>query len=109
MSRPLLPAFLACGLIVAAALPVSAANSVRVRGTIEAVQGNTLTIAPATGDRLTVALKDDAKVFLMVPVKPADIKAGAFIGAGAVKGPDGILHARQVFVFPEAQRGTGEG
>ena len=107
MSRIFAAILLACGVGVAA--PALAANPVRVSGTIEQVQGSALTVAEANGDKVVVTLSDDAKVFLIVPVKPADIKAGAFIGAGAVKGSDGLLHARSVFVFPEAQRGLGEG
>ena len=37
------------------------------------------------------------------------IKPGSFIGTAAMPQPDGTLKAREVHVFPEAMRGTGEG
>ncbi len=109
MSRIFRTALLACGVVASVSVSAFAAGPTRVSGTLDAVQGNALTIAPATGDKVTVALKDDAKVFLMAPVKPGDIKSGEFIGVGAVKGADGALLARSIFVFPEALRGAGEG
>jgi hypothetical protein len=41
--------------------------------------------------------------------KVADIKAGDFIGAAALKSADGKLRAQQINVFPEELRGMGEG
>jgi hypothetical protein len=40
----------------------------------------------------------------------SDIKQGSFVGVTAIqKGPGTPLQAREVHLFPEAQRGTGEG
>jgi hypothetical protein len=41
--------------------------------------------------------------------KLADIKPGDFVGIAALPGKDGLLHAQEVLIFPEAARGTGEG
>jgi hypothetical protein len=39
----------------------------------------------------------------------ADIKPGSFIGVGAMPQADGSQKAIRVMIFPEMQRGTGEG
>ncbi len=49
------------------------------------------------------------QVFGVVPAKLADIKAGDFIGVGAMPQPDGSQKAIQIMIFAESQRGTGEG
>ena len=41
--------------------------------------------------------------------KLSDIGAGSYVGATAVKQPDGTLKALEVHIFPESSRGTGEG
>ena len=43
------------------------------------------------------------------PIELAEIKAGSFIGVGAMPQADGSQRAIAVTVFPEAARGTGEG
>ena len=45
----------------------------------------------------------------LVPAKLADITTGSFIGAAAETQPDGKLVAKEVHIFPESMRGTGEG
>ncbi|MGI4982251.1 MAG: hypothetical protein ACRYGL_02775, partial [Janthinobacterium lividum] len=42
-------------------------------------------------------------------IKLSDIKPGSFIGTAATTGVDGKLTAKEVVVFPESARGTGEG
>ena len=52
----------------------------RVRATIEAVNGNNLSLTTRTGDKLTVSLAPNAAVVAIVPVRLEDIKPGSFIG-----------------------------
>lgn len=96
---------------VAAALAVTSASAQqtqRVRGTIEKVDGNTLTIKSSTG-QVTLTLADNAAVVGVVKATLADIKEGSYIGSGALPQPDGTQKAVEVHIFAESQRGTGDG
>jgi hypothetical protein len=100
------------GIVLCAALaaaPAYAQQSQRVRGAIESVDGKTLVIKQAEGPDVTVKLADNAKVFGVKSATLADVKAGAYIGVGAMPQPDGSQKAIQVMIFAESQRGTGEG
>ena len=55
----------------------------RVRGTIEKVDGNTLSVKARDGAVLTVALAGNATVVGVVKASLADIKEGSYIGSGA--------------------------
>jgi hypothetical protein len=87
----------------------SAQNVTRVRGTIEKVDGNTLTVKSREGANLTVKLKDGAQVTGVAKAALADIKQNSFIGITAMPQPDGTQKAIEVHIFPEARRGAGEG
>ena len=101
------------GIACAAALAVTSASAqqknVRVRGTIEQVDGPVLTIKSRDGDTLKVRMADDAKVVALVKATLADIKPGSFVGSTAMPQEDGRWKAVEVHIFPEAMRGTGEG
>lgn len=96
-----------CGsvLVIASA----SAQNVRVRGTIEQVDGPVLTIKSREGDTVKVKTANDMKVVAMVPASLADIKPGSFVGSTAMPKEGGGWKAVEVHIFPEAQRGTGEG
>jgi hypothetical protein len=100
------------GIAVAAAfvaVPALAQQSQRVRGTIESADGGSITVKPADGPNVTVKLADNVQVFGVVPATLADVKAGDYVGIGAMPQPDGTQKAIQVMIFAESQRGTGEG
>jgi hypothetical protein len=82
------------------------APSVRVRGTIEKVDGNTLTVKSRAGEMLTVKLADDARVAAMLKATLADIKTGSYIGVTAMPQPDGSQKAIGIHIFMEAQRAS---
>jgi hypothetical protein len=96
----------AIGCSVAVAQP---AQTVRLRGTIERVAGNTLTLKPENGAALTLTLADKAQVIAVVKSSMADIREGTFLGSAAMPQPDGSQKALEVHIFPEPMRGTGEG
>ena len=85
------------------------AQSVRVRGTIDSVDGAALVIKQGDGSNVTVKLADNAQVFGVVPAALADVKVGDFVGVGAMPQPDGSQKAIQVMILAESQRGLGEG
>ena len=81
----------------------------RVAGTIEKLDGRMLTVARTDGQKQSVTLTPDAKIFGVEKRKLTDIKAGDFVASGGVRGTDGKIHAVEVRIFPEELRGTGEG
>jgi len=81
----------------------------RVRGEIEKVDGNTLTVKSREGATVTVHLKDNALISGVEKAVLADIKQNSFVGITAMPQPDGTQKAIEVHIFPEARRGAGEG
>ena len=81
----------------------------RVRGTIEAVEGDLLAVKSRSGEDVKLHMTGDIRVFGITKIALSDVKVGSFIGATTVPGPDGSQNAVEVHVFPEAMRGTGEG
>ena len=82
---------------------------VRIRGTIESVDGAMLTIKDRDGQERKVKVADNVAVTDIVKATLADIKPNTYIGVGAMPQPDGSQKALSVAIFPEAMRGTGEG
>jgi Cu/Ag efflux protein CusF len=93
----------------ATAALAQAPQTVRLRGVIEKVDGNTVTAKSDKGDALTLNLADKTLVVAVVKASLADIKDGDFIGSGAMPQPDGSQKAIEVHIFAESMRGTGEG
>jgi hypothetical protein len=81
----------------------------RVRGTIEAVDGDVLAVKSRAGEDVKLHMTGDVKIVGITKIALADIKVGSFIGTTTVPGPDGANNAVEVHVFPENMRGTGEG
>ncbi len=81
----------------------------RVRGVIEAVDGDMLTVKSRDGDEVKLRMTADMRVVGIIKIPLSDIKVGSFIGTTTVPGPDGSQNAVEVHVFPENMRGTGEG
>ena len=99
---------LLAGLSVMPALAQAQAAHI-IRGTIDKIEGSTISLKQAAGPELTLKLADNAKVFGVKAATIADVKPGDFIGVGAMPQPDGSQKAIQVTIFAELQRGTGEG
>ena len=97
------------GAVVAALSAAAAAQTLRVRGTIEKADGNVLTLKSTDGAELKLTLTDNAMIVAVVKASMADIKEGTFLGSAAMPQPDGSQKALEVHIFPEQMRGTGEG
>lgn len=91
------------------AVPALAQETVRVRGTIERIDGSILYVKARDGADLKINLADMPVFTAIIPATLADLKPGTYVGSAAVPGPDGGLRAVEVHIFPEAMRGTGEG
>jgi hypothetical protein len=109
----LLPRVLVASLAVVSVLGSAAwaqqPPTVRIRGTIEAVDGATLMIKSRDGADMKVRMTDNVAVFGVVKTAMAEIKPGSYIGVSAMPEPDGTQKALAVHIFPENQRGAAEG
>jgi hypothetical protein len=83
--------------------------TVRVRGTIEALDGSLLAVKSRDGADLKVRLTDNVTVFGLAKTTISEIKPGSYIGVSAMPEPDGTQKALAVQIFPESQRGVAEG
>src|SRR5215510_12381804 len=99
------------GSLVAASCALAMAQqapTVRMRGTIEKVDGNTLTLKTRDGEA-KLSLTGNATIVAVVKATMAEVKEGTFLGSAAMPQPDGSQKALEVHIFPESMRGTGEG
>jgi hypothetical protein len=92
-----------------AALAQAPADMVRVRGTVQSVDGSMLTVKSRDGADLKIKLADNAVIRTVTAKTVADVKQGLFVGITAMPQPDGTQKAVEIHIFPEAARGTGEG
>lgn len=96
--------------IVAFSVPAFGQETMRVRGTVEKVDGKTLMIKARDGSDVKIAVAGDKPVYTaLVKAELADIKPGAYIGVTSLAQADGTLKAVAVHFFPEGARGTAEG
>jgi hypothetical protein len=100
---------LAALMLAAFGSAASAQDTVRVRGTIDRVEGPLYVVKARDGTELKVALMDNGIVVALVKASLSDIKPGLFVGSTGMPLPDGSQKAIEVHIFPEAMRGTGEG
>jgi len=97
---------LLCGATISAA---TAAETVRVRGTVETVDGGKLTVKTREGSSTAIKLNDNWKVTGVAKASIDDIKAGDFVGIASLPKSRGGDGAVEVLIFPAAMKGTGEG
>ena len=83
-----------------AAAAAQAQTSVRVRGTITAIDGNILSVASRDGRELKITLADNVAVSVAKAVRFADIKQGDYVGATTMPGPNGMPVAIEVHYLP---------
>lgn len=104
----------AVAIVLGAALTVGVASAqqpqgTRIRGTIEKLDGNVLSVKSNDGATMQVTLAPNVQVVGVEKATLADIKPGEFLGSAAMPQPDGTQVALEVHIFPESMRGTGEG
>jgi hypothetical protein len=100
------------GFVVVLAAPVTWAQQpppMRIRGTIERVDGSVYIIKARDGAELKLPLSDKPQIAGVAKASLSDIKQGSFVGVTAMPQADGTQRALEVHIFPEAMRGTGEG
>lgn len=84
--------------------------TVRVRGSVTEVSGQQLHVKTREGKDIQVGITDHTKINVLYARTLRDVRAGSFVGVTAIQqGPETPLVAREIHIFAEAQRGTGEG
>jgi hypothetical protein len=96
--------------VVSFALPASAQDTVRVRGTVERIEGPVFVVKNRDGSEVKLTVTDDHPLFVAImPGKMSDIKSGMYVGSAGMMQEDGTQKAIEVHIFPESMRGTGDG
>jgi hypothetical protein len=95
-------------LLQACGKPSSTSQPEHVRGAVQTVDGQALTIATSAGS-VRVQLAPSTAIASVVQSDRAHLTDGSFLGITSVVAPDGSRRAVEVHVFPESMRGTGEG
>ena len=104
-----LMAWLTALAVLASAASAQQSPTVRIRGSIETVDGSLLTVKSRDGTELKVRVTDNVAVFGVAKTEISEIKQGSYIGVSAIPEPDGTQKAFAVHIFPENQRGAAEG
>ena len=98
---------IAAVLVALFAIPTFAQNPpqgtpTRVRGVVDKLDGQTLTVKSREGAVLAIALAQDVAIQTLVKKSLADIKRGDFVASTGIKDKDGKIHAIEVRIFPTA-------
>jgi hypothetical protein len=95
---------------VCLALPATAQDTVRVRGTVERIEGPVYIVKTRDGSEVKLVTVEDKPLFVaIVPATMKDIKQGMYVGSAGMMQEDGTQKAIEVHIFPESMRGTGDG
>jgi hypothetical protein len=109
LSRRIIGAGAFAALLVASFAAAQAPQVVRVRATIDSVDGQTLAVKSRDGAMMKVQLAANAPVNEVVKASLDDIKENSYIAVTAMPQPDGSQKAVAILIFPEALRGVAEG
>lgn len=109
MTRRWMIALAVVGAVLATGASAQNPPPTRLRGTIEKVDAQAMTLKSRDGSNLEIRLAENLVVMGVVNAKLEDIQPNSFIGAAAMNQPDGTLRALEVLIFPESARGSGEG
>ena len=82
----------------------------RIRGIVAELNGQELLVNTREGKSLKISLAEDTKINVLSPLSLDHVKQGSFVGVTAIQnGPGTPFQAKEVHIFPESMRGTGEG
>ncbi len=111
MSRPFRSPFVIAGmaLLLATTWGVAQDKLVRIRGTIEKVDGQNLQVKSREGKDISVRLSDKARFTAMTKASLKELTPDTYIGVTAMPQADGSQKAIAIHIFQDFQRGTGEG
>lgn len=97
--------------LTAASPAVAATTSqpVRIRATIESVNGSLLDIKARDGAEMKIKVADNAPVNEVVKARRGDIQVDEYIAVTGMPQPDGSQKAVAILIFPKSMRGLAEG
>ena len=87
---------------------LAAPSPERVRGTVKAISGDSLTVHTTAGPDVSIALAGGTHYLEVAKSSLAHVDPGSYIGT-ATKSIGDKLVALEVVVFPPSMKGTGEG
>jgi hypothetical protein len=90
---------------ICTALPAMAQETVRIRGTVERIDGPVYVVKNRDGAEVKLTLTDNPLFVAIVPSKMADIKQGMFVGSAGLMQDNGVQKAIEVHIFPGIQHG----
>jgi len=82
---------------------------VRIRGTVEKIDGNMMSVKARSGETVNIKLADNYTVTGIAKASLDDVGSGKYIGTTTVGERNGALVAEEIHIFPESMRGTGDG
>jgi hypothetical protein len=99
------PAFVVAAAVAAFAPSAvfAQAQNVRVRGTIEKLDGNVLSVKSREGNDLKLKLRDDARIAGVVKAMLADVKTDNNVAITSRPRPDGSFEAVELRIAPAGQ------
>jgi hypothetical protein len=77
-----------------------AQTNVRVRGTIQSLSGDVLSVKSRDGKDMKLNLTPDVSVGTAKKMQLSEIKEGTLVGVTSVKGADGKMVAKEVHLIP---------
>jgi Domain of unknown function (DUF5666) len=95
--------FVAAAAIAALATAAAAQDGTpqRIRGTIDSLNGDTLTVTSGDGERFTVALTSETRISAPAARSLEDIVPGTFLASAGDRRADGRIYAVEVRIFPQ--------
>lgn len=97
------------GLVIALAAPSAHAQTQRLRGEIQRIEGNLVFARGRDGGAITLKLTDNTSVITVTRAGLADIRRGDYFGSGAFPQPDGSQKAIEVHIFAASMRDQDKG
>jgi hypothetical protein len=79
-----------------------------VRGVVASISDNTLTVK-SKASLVQIHTGSPLQVYRDIPSDLAHVNSASFVGVTSIKRPDGSESAKEIHIFPEELRGTGEG
>jgi len=102
-------AMVAVGSLAATSISYGQEKLVRIRGTIEKVDGQNLEVKSRDGKNVKAVMAENVRFTAMVKASLNDLTPDTYIGVTAMPQADGSQKAIAIHIFQPAQRGTGEG
>jgi hypothetical protein len=97
------------GIVTVTSALAQGAPPVRIRGTIESIEGQDLTVKSRDGSSVKIKLAPDYAVTAVVKAEMTDVIVGKYVGIAALPQANNAEKALEVLVLPESARGSGEG